>query len=556
MIMKLFIDNVEKFSVTSDTLDFTWNTTAADLGSHIVRIYSYNATDTVYNEINLNVAEWISQASGFSTASRGINYMSAADSNIVWATAYDDTNPSGACSDFTKTLDGGTTWTPGVITNTAGLASAMIFAMDENSAYVPMYKVSGNKPMGIYTTLDGGATWTRQTSASFSNSASFPNCVHFFNATEGWCMGDPIGGEFEIYTTSNGGTTWTQVPGSNIPNPVSGEFGVVGYYSAVNDTLWFGTNMGRVYRSTDKGLSYNVTIVQPLNGTYIEPTFRTGSHGLVQDKSAGSTGTMCETFDGGLTWTSVPSSGPVYATDLVYVPGTANTWVSSGANGNMGSSYSFDGGHTWADFLGTQGARYMQMTWMNNHCGWAGGVNVSATENGVYKFIGLLRLPLPAPSNLEALVVNHDVHLSWDAPAGNPLGYDIYRNGTRLNVTLVTSLTYDDLMVVSGQYTYCVTAIYPDGASDEVCVIVDVAVGTGEKERIGLRIFPNPAADIITLEGEVDGDYQLIDFSGNTVRRGVCTATKTMIDVSEIPAGIYIIRLPDHSISWKFVKVD
>ena len=72
------------------------------LAATMSRYILIHATDTVYNAINLNVAEWISQASGFTTT-RGISYMSAADSNAVWATAYDPTNPTGACSDFTRT---------------------------------------------------------------------------------------------------------------------------------------------------------------------------------------------------------------------------------------------------------------------------------------------------------------------------------------------------------------------------------------------------------------------------------------------------------------------
>ena len=554
LIMKLFIDGVEKFSVLNDSLTFTWNTVATDLGSHQVRVYAYNSTDTVFYEINLNVAEWISQASGFTTPSRGINFMSAVDSNVVWATAFDETNPSGACSDFTRTTNGGTTWTPGVITNTSGLASAMVFATDENTAYVAMYKVSGSKPMGIYATTDGGTTWNRQTTASFSNSASFPNCVHFFSDTDGWCMGDPISGEFEMYTTTNGGTTWTQVAGSNIPNPVSGEFGVVGYYSAVQDTLWFGTNMGRVYRSTDRGHNYTVSAVPALNGKYVEPTFRTGLHGLVQDKSLGSTGAICETFDGGLTWTTVATTGSLYATDLVYVPGTQNTWVSSGSTGSMGASYSFDGGHAWTGFLGTDGAAYMQMSWVNNHCGWAGGVNVTATENGIYKFIGRLRMPLPAPVNLQASVINHDVHLTWETTAMYPAGYNIYRNGLLLNPSPFFAFEYDDLNVISGQYAYCVRAVYPEGESDPVCATVDVAVGIGTVKTSPIEVYPNPATDRLVVYSDYTGQYELMDFSGIVVKSGYVEAKETLINIRELPTGIYFLRMPWVGISVKIIK--
>ena len=555
VMMKLFIDDVEKYSVATGTLQYTWNTAPSDLGSHQVRVYSITATDTVYDEINLNVAEWISQASGFAAPSRGISYMSATDSNNVWATGYDDTAPQGACSDYTRTQDGGATWVPGTIVNTTGLASAMIFAMNDSTAYVPMYKVSGTKPMGIYMTSDGGTTWSRQASATFGNSASFPNCVHFFNASDGWCMGDPINGDFEMYTTTNGGTNWTQVAGSAIPNPVSGEFGVVGYYSAIGDTLWFGTNMGRVYRSTDKGYTYMVSAVTALTGKYVKPYFRNGSHGLVQDKSAGGNA-ICESFDGGLTWTPVTPAGPVYGTDLQYIPGTENTWVSSGGATNIGASYSFDGGHTWSDFQGTQGARYLQMAWINNHCGWAGGVNVSATENGAYRFIGLLSPPLPAPTGLEAQVTGHDVHLSWIAPAGNPTGYNMYRDGLKLNTAVIAQLSFDDLSVVSGQHTYCVKAVYASGESEGNCVTTDVAVGIGLHAAAELRLTPNPATTFITVSEYGPSAFTISDITGRTVIKGNLKSPQSTIPIGNLPRGLYFFRISGSGQTAKFIKAD
>jgi len=545
-LMKIFIDNNEMASGTETSLSYTWNTTSADLGSHEVRAYSFTDTDTVYYKIILNVAEWISQASGF-TAERGINYMSAVDSNVVWAAGYDVSNPTGACQDFSHTIDGGDTWTPGLINDCQGLASAMIYGMDDDKAWVPMYRVSGSKPQGIYTTDDGGVTWTRQTSASYSNSASFPNVVHFFNETDGWCMGDPINGEYEIYTTTNGGSTWIQVPGANIPNPLGGEFGVVGYYSAVNDTVWFGTNKGRVYKSADKGLNWTVSVVQPLNGKYIKPSFRTGMHGLVQDKDAGTTGTICETFDGGTTWALVTLTGPIYPSDLTYVPGTENTWVSTGSQGSNGSSYSFDGGHTWADFAGTQGSQYMNMTWVNNHCGWAGGVNASATENGVYKYIGVLLPPLPSPYNLQADVIGYDAHLTWEAPLSDApsftlIGYNIYRDGIRLNTNPISELFFDDLLDLPGEYIYCVKAQYDIGESNADCITVEVAVALNEQTGSRLLISPNPAHDYMVVRSDTPIDeIRIFDLRGKEVYRKDGMNKQVTFDITGLASGYYTL---------------
>jgi hypothetical protein len=396
-MMKVFIDEVEKLSAAADSISFTWNTSTTDLGSHIVKAYALNATDTVYYKTVVNVVnedEWISQSSGF-PGPRVITNISAVDSNIVWASASNAGNPLWATSsDYTMTTNGGNTWKPGVITNTAGLIPAMIFGLDSLNAYIAMYKISGTNTPGIYKTSDGGTTWARQTSASFSNNSSWPDVVHFFNTNDGVCLGNPFSGEFEIYTTTNGGTDWIKVPGTNIPNPLSAETGLPGCYSAIHDTIWFGTGLGRVYKSTDKGLHWNVSVATIMSGKFVKPVFRDGSHGLLLDELSG-TGLLCETFDGGITWTKVDYTGPNYSGDLAYVPGTPNTWVRSGfLTGTQGCAYSFDGGHTWTDFPGTTGSQFAQMAWVSDHCGWSGGINSSDTEDGVHKYIGSLDSPI------------------------------------------------------------------------------------------------------------------------------------------------------------------
>jgi len=550
-MMKIFIDSIERFSVNGDSITYTWNTSTADLGSHIVQAYAYNATDTVYYKIQVNVAEWISQSSGFPTPSRAITYMSAVDSNIVWGTASDANNITGACSDFAKTVNGGTVWRPGTITNTTGLASAMIFALDTSTAYAAMFKVSGTKPMGIYLTSDGGTTWARQTTAAYSNSASFPDVVHFFDANNGVAIGDPINGKFEIYTTTDGGTNWTLIPGSGNPTPQSGEFGVVGYYSAIHDTIWFGTNKGRVYKSVDQGITWTVSSAPGMNAAYVKPMFQNGNHGLLQDESSGQ-GLLCESFDGGATWTQVTYTGPNYSGDIAYVPGTQNTWVRSGYTGSMGCAYSFDGGHSWTDFIGTTGALYYQMAWVNNHCGWAGGVNTNATEDGAYKFIGLLQVPLPSPENVQATPDNHNVNITWTVPTYNPsemtlLGYNITRNGTQINATLITTLSYTDMSVESGSYTYCVMAQYNIGESQGSCKTVDVAVGiTHTGEQPTLLIYPNPAhGRVMVKTSGQDPQVIIYDQMGNVIPvalKNLSTDLST-IDISTLPAGMYMVSL-------------
>ena len=330
--------------------------------------------------------EWFLQATGFADASRGINYVHCVDENIVWAVAYNGLSTTDPCQDFTKTIDGGTTWTPGVVFGADGLRSAMIFALDENKAWIPMFAASGGV-QGIYYTSNGGSTWTRQTSADYNLAGSFPNCVHFWDANVGWCMGDPVGGYYEIYTTTNGGTTWTRVPLADIPAPLSGEFGVVGYYDVVGDTIWFGTNMGRVFKSIDRG--YHWTVSEEITDfAYIKPTFKDADNGLVIDLNSAANALLAETSDGGDTWDSITYSGPCYDSDMTYIPGTDNMYISSGAaSGKSGASYSLDGGHSWTDYTEQAGKQMMNLDFTTGKIGWAGAFNTDETPGGIWKHI-------------------------------------------------------------------------------------------------------------------------------------------------------------------------
>jgi photosystem II stability/assembly factor-like uncharacterized protein len=542
-MLKIYLDDFEKIAAQGDSVSFTWNIEDDEPGSHIIRAYACNSTDTVWYEQLLNVAEWIEQASGLPPATIPIFSLSPVDTNIVWGSTQNG-------SQFTRTVDGGNTWTAGVITNAQGLASSMIFGISDLKAYVAMYKQSGSNTPGIYTTSNGGITWTRQATA-YNNTASWPDVVHFYNANEGFAIGDPINNEFEIYRTTNGGNNWIPVPGANIPDPLSGEFGIVDYYSVVHDSIWFGTNMGRVFRSVDRGNHWTVSTVPGMSDRKVHPVFRNGSHGLVIDGLWG-TGSLFESFDGGITWNPINYTGSNHHGDIIYVPGTPNTWVRSDFyDGGSGSSYSFDGGHTWTDFPGTLEIPFYPMTWLNSHCGWAGGISKTSTGGGVYKFTGWV-VPKPAPENVQAIITGNDADITWEPPNYDPTqitlqGYNIRRNGTKLNSSLVTNLTYTDKNVPDGQYTYCITAHYNIGASEGACKNVEVATGIISCPSISeaIKIYPNPSSERITIETTSQGYLSILDLYGRVLMINNILEPETTIDISTLPRGVYFVWLTD-----------
>ena len=332
-------------------------------------------------------AQWIQQGSGFPTPNRGIRYIHAVDANVVWAIGYDGSMANAPqIQEFTRTSNGGSKWKARSIPGYPQAGLAMICAVDSLNAWIPVWEALGGG--WIIRTSDGGLNWTKQTTAAFSAPGGFPNVVHFWNLNDGFCMGDPNGGFFEIYTTTNGGNTWTRVPQANIPANLSGEYGTTGLYDVVGNIIWFTTGKGRVYKSIDKGHHWTVSATPDTSNQMII-SFKDAFNGTVRSNlppyDAYYTG------DGGLTWQNLPYSGNFYPTDFTYIPGTTNTLISAGSDYStpfMGISTSINGGMTWYDYPGTTPYQYLCLSFVSNNCGWAGGFNSDSLNGGFWKYIG------------------------------------------------------------------------------------------------------------------------------------------------------------------------
>jgi hypothetical protein len=104
------------------------------------------------------------------------------------------------------------------------------------------------------------------------------------------------------------------------------------------------------------------------------------------DKRSGGS-TLAETSDGGETWTPVTPTGYFYDNDIAYVPGTYNTWISTGAaTGISGASYSIDGGHSWEDYTAVAGTQLLDCDFIEGGIGWAGSFNEDEFTGGMYKY--------------------------------------------------------------------------------------------------------------------------------------------------------------------------
>lgn len=347
------------------------------------------------------------QDAAWPKVSMGVRLMSAVDANVLWATGYDGTagNVGRNYSYFTRTINGGTTFTSGIIyqsattpaigdTNSFKIAS--FEGVDANTAWVASYLKAGQNKGAIHRTTDGGVTWQNMTAAGmYTNAASFCNIVTFVTPQIGITMGDAhpgIGNEYEIWRTTDGGNTWALVPGANIPNPATiNEFGLTGVYTKLGSTnIWFGTNEGRVFRSNDAGLTWNVSTVDPNSVGVNEIAFTTPLNGYLWLFDASQNLQTYSTNDGGVTWTLIPVQDPnLGLNNMGAIPGTSYfASCGAGASNNI-ISYSADGGSTWTDW-GSVGIQYLTVDFANNTTGWAGGFSDPTTPGigGIYKYTG------------------------------------------------------------------------------------------------------------------------------------------------------------------------
>ena len=342
-------------------------------------------------------SQWTSQATGFPAASTGVDEIDIVDANTVWAKGYDGTAGNANYQLFTRTTNGGATWTPGAIdVGDIDLKITNISAVSATTAWAGAFNNSDGLG-GVWKTSDGGVTWAQQNSAAYTTvGSSWFNIVHFFNANNGVTMGDPAGTEFEVYITSDGGTTWTAPAAASIPNPAAGEYGYNGGLVAAGTTLWFTTNKGKLYRTTDMGVTWTKlngpTGLTDFGSAAVNgrPYFSDNNNGIIIGTlDSGATYKLWKTTNGGTTWDAGTAYTAAYRS-VSYIPGTT-TLVGTGSTGTGPATLYYSGvssnnGTTWTQV--DTGTQRTSITFLNGTTGWAGGFTTSAFAGGVFKYTG------------------------------------------------------------------------------------------------------------------------------------------------------------------------
>ncbi len=346
-------------------------------------------------------AQWTAQSTGFSATSRGLVDIEVVSPQVVWGLAYD-----GAAGmdiqEFTRTTNGGTTWTPGIIdVGNAAWRINNLCPVNATTAWVSAIDLTGGTnaptPGGIWKTTDGGLSWVQQNSSAFVGTGSFINGVYFWDANEGFAFGDPIlNNKIECYKTTDGGATWTTI--TTVPTMVGGASAEYNYNNGnvfVGNSIWLPTNKGKILRSTDKGATW-AKLNSPLsdfgsaavNGRLY---FSDANNGvLLGTTDSGSTYKLYTTSNGGISWvTPAGNYAGGFNRILSYIPGTTTivaTGISATSPAVPGSSYSSNNGTSFTQIdTGTQRGA---VTFINGTTGWCSGFTASPSSGGVFKYTG------------------------------------------------------------------------------------------------------------------------------------------------------------------------
>lgn len=149
-----------------------------------------------------------------------------------------------------------------------------------------------------------------------------------------------------------------------------------------------------------------------------------------------------------------------------------------------------------------------------------------------------------------------------DASTGIPVkNADVTFNGE----TKSTVYGLVDFSNVKWGHNYNYTISHPDYDNDLIDVVPIVnedvtlqvklgEVGVEDKLESKVSVYPNPATDILFIQGDFKGstEYSILDITGREIKKGILSNKINTINISEFNAGMYFIKINSLSSTIKF----
>lgn len=150
--------------------------------------------------------------------------------------------------------------------------------------------------------------------------------------------------------------------------------------------------------------------------------------------------------------------------------------------------------------------------------------------------------PCDAPTGLTVTASVNQIGLAWDA-VDNAIAYKVSRNGSSI-ATIQTNSYTDENVTEGNTYAYAVKAVCAGGESDfSDTVNGTVPTGIGSYDGSNVLIYPNPAHNVLNIEGDNLKEVALYSAVGTLVQKTTLVGHTTSLNVSGLAKGIYFVRL-------------
>lgn len=257
-----------------------------------------------------------------------------------------------------KTVNGGLTWTNGNLSPSVLNSDIYnIFAWSVNDAIC----TATPDNTYIYKTSNGGSTWTQV----YTLSGGFINALQMISSSEGYGVGDPVGGKWTIVKTTDGGNTWVRM--ATEPSVLNTDAGWNNSLSIDGSNIWFGTNGTKVYHSTDLGLTWTFGVTTGTSNSYALH-FNNITTGLIGGSA------MLMSTNGGTSYSGVTAPGTIG--NINGIGGDGTDWWAIRADANIYRST--DGAVSWTNAFNLPGTVFNDIdleTGSGCPKGWAVGNN-------------------------------------------------------------------------------------------------------------------------------------------------------------------------------------
>lgn len=369
-------------------------------------------------------------------------------------------------------------------------------------------------------------------------SVNFPNQNTDYPTGQGVNTGYAAGSGGTILKTTDWGTNWIALNSgtSNLLNSIC--------FPSLNDGFAVGA-AGTILKTTNGGANWTALssgITSQLNDiTFID---------TVTGYAVGAAGTILKTANGGSNWTALNSTiqdslYSVYFTD-------ANHGYVVGASGTIMKTA--DGGATWlSETSGTINSLH-SVRFISDTTGFAvgdSGTILKTTDGGL----------IWTAHNVPASMFLTSVYFT-----DTDTGYAAGANGAILKTTNGGTIW----AVQNSGTSYNLSSVYftaPNvgyAVGDSGTIIRTTIGGTNGINNLSfnperLKIYPNPSFGKVTVETSqmpVTGFLSITNVNSQELVRQQVTASKTVLDVSSLPGGVYIIKFQNEKtvLTGKFIK--